>query len=118
MPAVRPAARAGPPVRGVSVKCQNAGAWCARAVPRASLARARSDLQRTLARNLLARRTAKGLTQQALADLAGISNRYVSAIERGQRRPPMRTAKRIAKALGTTLTTLMVGDAPAVPPTT
>ena len=45
------------------------------------------------------RQTAE-LSQQALADLAGVAQTEVSKIERGERRPKIRTMKRIAAVLG------------------
>lgn len=45
------------------------------------------------------RRTAE-LSQQQLADLAGVCQTEVSKIERGERRPKPGTAKKIAAVLG------------------
>lgn len=43
-----------------------------------------------------------GLSQEELADRAGIHPTYVSQIERGLKSPTMRMLARLAKALGTT----------------
>ncbi len=46
-------------------------------------------------------RTAAGLTQEALAERAGLSARGVSDLERGARRAPQRsTVQRLIRALG------------------
>src|SRR5260370_29177388 len=45
-------------------------------------------------------RLAAGLTQEALAERAGISARGIQALERGQSRPQRETARRLAVALG------------------
>ncbi len=50
--------------------------------------------------NLQALRQKKNLTQQALADKAGISVAYVSLLERGERTPPLQTIETLASALG------------------
>jgi transcriptional regulator with XRE-family HTH domain len=49
--------------------------------------------------NLQTLRRNKHLTQQALADKAGISIAYVSMLERGQRSPPLETIEVLAKVL-------------------
>ena len=47
------------------------------------------------------RRLAAGLTQEGLAERAGLSARGVSDLERGARRAPQReTVRRLARALG------------------
>ena len=45
------------------------------------------------------RRKEKGLTQAALAQLLGITQRMVAAVESGERRPSVDLAKRIGQAL-------------------
>lgn len=49
---------------------------------------------------LIQMRELKGLTQQDVAKLAGISRSYYSGIELGTRNAPAKTAKKIAAALG------------------
>jgi transcriptional regulator with XRE-family HTH domain len=44
-------------------------------------------------------RAKRGLTQQALADLVGIPNSHVSAMERGVKLPTLLTVLRLAVAL-------------------
>ena len=58
------------------------------------------DLQRRLGRNLRARRLAKGLSQEAFADLLGIHRTYIGGLERGERNVTLRTVERIAGRLG------------------
>lgn len=45
-------------------------------------------------------RSKRGLTQQALADLVGIPQTHVSAMERGVKLPTLLTVLRLAAALG------------------
>ena len=42
----------------------------------------------------------KGISQEALADLAGLHRTYVGGIERGERNPSLINIGRIAEALG------------------
>jgi predicted ATPase/transcriptional regulator with XRE-family HTH domain len=46
------------------------------------------------------RRLANGLTQEALAERAGVSDRSIRALEHGGARPQRDTARRLARALG------------------
>jgi predicted ATPase/class 3 adenylate cyclase/Tfp pilus assembly protein PilF len=48
---------------------------------------------------LRAARLATGLTQEALAERAGVSSRSIQALERGENRPQQETARRLADAL-------------------
>jgi len=48
-------------------------------------------------------REKRGLTQERLADLCGLPRPHISAIERGEYRPRIDTAQKIAQALGTTV---------------
>ncbi len=58
------------------------------------------SLADNVARNILATREAKKLSQVALAKKANISVSYVSMLERGLRVPPLETLEALAKALG------------------
>ena len=61
-----------------------------------------------LGRQVLRRRKDKGLSQEALAQSAGVSRNYISLIERGKaRNVSMDILSRLALALGTTPTELM-----------
>lgn len=55
------------------------------------------------------RRQAKSLSQEALADLAGLDRTYISGIERGVRNPTLLVIVKIAQALETTLEELHKG---------
>lgn len=48
-------------------------------------------------------RAAKGLSQQALADLVGVSRQTVNAMEQGDYNPTIRLCIAICRALGKTL---------------
>ncbi|MGA2543258.1 MAG: helix-turn-helix transcriptional regulator [Verrucomicrobiota bacterium] len=54
-------------------------------------------------------REAKGLSQEALAELAGLDRTYVSDIERGRRNLGIKNVARLAKALGCTTGELCKG---------
>ncbi len=49
--------------------------------------------------NLRLQRQRRKLTQEQLADKAGMSVAYVSLLERGERAPPLYTLEQLAKAL-------------------
>ena len=53
-----------------------------------------------------AARAAKGLTQQELADRAGVTRQTVVAIEKGDYNPTVRLCVDICRALGVTLNDL------------
>ncbi|WP_018784613.1 helix-turn-helix transcriptional regulator [Micromonospora sp. CNB394] len=59
-----------------------------------------SRLVREVARTLRREREQAGLTQQALAGRAGISQAAIARIERGDRLPSLTTAERLLAALG------------------
>ena len=54
-------------------------------------------------------REAKGLTQERLAEKAGLDQTYISGIERGLRNPGIRNVVRLARALGLHTTSLLEG---------
>ena len=58
------------------------------------------DLKEVMARNLRQARHAKKLTQEELADRAGLSMRYIGAIERGDVSASVTVLGQIADALG------------------
>ena len=58
--------------------------------------------QEILAFNLKRLRTSVGLSQEELADRAGLHRTYISSIERSQRNVALENIFRIADALGTT----------------
>lgn len=53
-------------------------------------------------------RNARRMSQEQLAELAGLHRNYVSLVERGQRNPKLKTLFLIAEALGTTPSELLV----------
>lgn len=61
------------------------------------------DVTQVFARNIKRIRLAKGISQEALADIAGLHRTYVGAVERGERNITLINANRIAEALGVKL---------------
>ena len=51
-------------------------------------------------------RLAKGLSQEAFADICGLHRTYVGAIERGERNVSLENIEKIAKALGISIASL------------
>jgi transcriptional regulator with XRE-family HTH domain len=54
-------------------------------------------------------RRAAGLSQEALADAAGLDRSYVGGVERGERNISLRNMSRLAKALKVVLKDLVEG---------
>lgn len=73
------------------------------------------DLQHTLGNNLRAYRVARGLSQEAFADLLGVHRTYVGAIERGDKNLSLRSVERLAERLELPPLTLLeaAGTSPA-----
>ena len=65
------------------------------------------ELQRTVGRNLRAYREAKGLSQEAFADVLGVHRTYMGGVERGERNLTLRSLERIAERLELDPTTLI-----------
>ena len=65
------------------------------------------DVRQRLAGNLRKLRTAKGLSQEAFADLAGIHRTYVSDLERGARNPTITVVEKLVQGLGVTASELL-----------
>lgn len=57
------------------------------------------DVRQRLARNLRKLRLAKGVSQEAFADEAGLHRTYISDLERGARNPSITIVDKIARAL-------------------
>lgn len=57
------------------------------------------DLQRILGRNLRAYRKARGLSQEAFADVLGFHRTYMGGLERGERNLTLKAVERLAKQL-------------------
>lgn len=66
----------------------------------------------TLARNLRRLRAERGISQEALADLAGLHRTYVGAIERGERNVSIDNIGKLAAAFEISLSKLLE-DEPA-----
>lgn len=60
------------------------------------------DLQRTVGRNLRAYREARGLSQEAFADVVGVHRTYMGGLERGERNITLKSLERIAERLDMT----------------
>jgi transcriptional regulator with XRE-family HTH domain len=58
------------------------------------------DLQKTVGRNLRAYRQARGLSQEAFADMVGVHRTYMGGLERGERNLTLRSVERIAQQVG------------------
>ena len=65
------------------------------------------DLQRTVGRNLRAYREAKGLSQEAFADVLGFHRTYMGGIERGERNLTLKSLERIAERIELDPSTLL-----------
>ena len=61
----------------------------------------------TLATNLRRFRVERGLSQEALADLAGIHRNYLGGIERRERNVGLDNIERLARALGVPISELV-----------
>ncbi|MDE3065939.1 MAG: helix-turn-helix transcriptional regulator [Verrucomicrobiota bacterium] len=69
----------------------------------------RNGILSTLGLNVRQRREARELTQEKLAERAGLDATYISGIERGLRNPGIKNVARLAKALGLTTADLCKG---------
>lgn len=68
---------------------------------------AEGDLQRAVGRNLRAYRQAKGLSQEAFAEVLGVHRTYMGGLERGERNLTLRSLERLAERLGVEVRELM-----------
>ncbi len=62
---------------------------------------AEGDLQRVVGLNLRRHREARGLSQEAMADVLGFHRTYIGGLERGERNLSLKSVERIAAQLGT-----------------
>ena len=69
----------------------------------------RDPVLAALGQNVRQRREARELTQEKLAEKAGLDPTYISGIERGLRNPGIRNVAWLAKALGLTTARLCEG---------
>nr|WP_093226456.1 helix-turn-helix transcriptional regulator [Sphingomonas sp. NFR15] len=58
------------------------------------------DMRKLVGDNCARIRKARGYTQEQLAELSGLSQQYLSDLERGKRNPTVVTVNEIALALG------------------
>jgi transcriptional regulator with XRE-family HTH domain len=57
------------------------------------------ELQRAVGRNLRSYRQARGLSQDAFAEVLGVHRTYMGGVERGERNLTLRSVERLAGAL-------------------
>ena len=58
------------------------------------------DMRKLVGENVKRLRQKRGLTQEKFAELSGLSQQYLSGVERGQRNPTVVTLYELAIALG------------------
>jgi transcriptional regulator with XRE-family HTH domain len=68
------------------------------------------DLQQLLGANLRRYRVARGLSQEAFADVVGVHRTYMGGLERGERNLTLRSVERIACRLGVDPLSLLAAD--------
>ena len=67
------------------------------------------EIPRRVGLNIKSARTAKGWSQEELADQSGLHRTYISGLERSIRNPTVTVLKRLADALGMTSSSLLDG---------
>lgn len=72
------------------------------------------DMRRLVGRNLARLRRRKRFTQERFAEVAGVSQQYVSDLERGLRNPTVVTLYHLATALGVSHVELVTPDEEAL----
>ncbi len=65
-----------------------------------------SDITKFLGHRIRSYRTAKGLSQEKLAELAGCHPTYIGQIERGEKNATVESVEKISLALGVSLSRL------------
>ena len=68
------------------------------------------DMRKLVGRNLARLRREKKFTQERLAEVCGVTQQYVSDIERGQRNPTIVSIYHLATALGVSHVDLVMPD--------
>ncbi len=69
--------------------------------------KSKPSARRIFAENLRKARLAKGLSQEALAELATLHRTYVGSVERGERNVSIDNMERLAAAVGVALPELL-----------
>jgi transcriptional regulator with XRE-family HTH domain len=69
-----------------------------------------SKARGVLARNLRSERKRLGLSQEEVADAAGLHRTYVGSVERGERNVSVDNIERLAAALGVPIVQLFASD--------
>lgn len=70
--------------------------------------RAKTSIRGVLAENLRRIRKSKGLSQEALADLAALHRTFVGSVERSERNVSIDNVERLAKALSVSVAELLI----------
>lgn len=60
------------------------------------------DMRRLVGENARRLRVSLGMTQEQLSELTGLTQQYISGLERGRRNPTILTLHQLAQVLGTT----------------
>lgn len=68
------------------------------------------ESRKIFARNLKETRVKQGLSQEELADIAGLHRTYVGSVERGERNISIDNMERLASALNITIQDLLNAD--------
>jgi transcriptional regulator with XRE-family HTH domain len=68
------------------------------------------DMRKLVGRNLARLRREKGFTQERFAEVSGVTQQYVSDIERGLRNPTIVSIYNLATALGVSHVDLVMPD--------
>ena len=68
------------------------------------------DMRRLVGRNFARMRREKGFTQERFAEVSGMTQQYVSDLERGRRNPTVVTLFHLASALGVSPVDLVMPD--------
>lgn len=68
------------------------------------------DMRRLVGRNFGRLRREKGFTQERFAEVSGMTQQYVSGLERGKRNPTVVTLFHLASALGVSHVALVTPD--------
>ena len=94
-------------VKSVVLKATSPDLGCQRHEPRRREGEALEDVQIRFGRKLREVRASKNVSQEKLAELAGLHRTYVSSVERGERNISLVNIEHLAKALGVPMADLM-----------